>query len=86
MTLKSKIEKFMEMYKKLELENATLMVCFSSLLADARVLPITMMSLKSQEKLRNGKVKPVASTVQTNEDGDSYKIRSRAAKLHLMVD
>lgn len=88
LTLKSEIDKFMEISKKLELENATLM----EKLEDARPGQVNL------HKIDGARPKPVdtvnllarvnsnGSTDRTDEDGDSYENRSRVAKLHLLLD
>lgn len=88
-TLKSEIDNFMEVYKKLELENATLM----EKLEDARPGQV---NLHRTDGVRPKPVDTVnllarvnssGSTDRTNEDdGDSYENRSRVAKLHLLLD
>ncbi|XP_057805772.1 common plant regulatory factor 1-like isoform X2 [Salvia miltiorrhiza] len=88
MTLKSELDEFMKFSKKLELENGTLM----EKLKDARPGEVDFLKIDGVRPKPVDTVNLLArvesngATERRDEDGDSYEQRSRAAKLHQLLD
>ncbi|KAH6756474.1 hypothetical protein C2S53_002475 [Perilla frutescens var. hirtella] len=94
MTLKSEMDKFMEICKKLELENATLMEKLndarpgevnSHKIDCVRQKPVDTVNLLARV-ISNGDGSTCTDRTNEDEDGDSYENRRPVATLHQLLD